>query len=141
MRDCNVVPATGLRDVCSNAGSRGGVPHGEAHLRSGVCKRACGLHPDARRAAGDDHPPAGQVEAVDDLQRGGRVVPFTPDDTCAVSGTCTAATVTERCDGWPCPRSVPTAPSASAVPQRGLARDALTIPPLTISHLRVLYLA
>ena len=54
------------------APSRGGVAHRERDLGAGPGEHAGRLDPDARRAAGDDRAPTGQVDARDDL--GGRRV-------------------------------------------------------------------
>ena len=64
--------AGGRRDVRRRSGAGLGVAHGERDLGSRAGERSRGLHADARRAAGDDRAPAGQVDSLGHLG-GGRV--------------------------------------------------------------------
>ena len=72
--DGDVVATAGAGDVGGDALAGGGVAHGEGDLRAGVGQGPRGLDADARRGAGDDGPAAGQVDALDHLEGGGRVV-------------------------------------------------------------------
>lgn len=66
---CVVVRAD---DVRRGAVPGSGVAHGEGHLGTGAGQGAGGLDADAGGCAGDDRPPAGEVDALDDLRRGAR---------------------------------------------------------------------
>ena len=71
VRHVHVGVAGGRGDVGRDPVPGGGVADREGDGRAGPGQRACGLHADAGGAAGDDRAGAGQVDALDDLVRGG----------------------------------------------------------------------
>jgi hypothetical protein len=72
-RDEDVVVAGALDDAGRGPLARGGVADGEGDLGAGRRERAGGLDADTGRAAGDDGPATGQVDAGDHLGGGGVV--------------------------------------------------------------------